>query len=95
MKTQRQSKKQRRDFIKICGSVVAAAASGSMGKFAVAGAVNRYEKVQLTMNEKPVRASDLPVGETYIFNYPYVTTPCMIMNIGKSAAASVELTTET
>ncbi len=86
--------RDRRNFIKICGSMMAAAATGSMGPLAHASTEQRYERVQLTLNKEPFSASSLPVGKTYIFNYPYITTPCMIMNIGKRAGTPVELKTE-
>ncbi len=71
-----------------------AAATAGQASRSFAAPENRYDRVLLTLDSKPLKAADLPVGEAFIFNYPYVTTPCMIMNIGKAAETSVELETE-
>ena len=34
---------------------------------------------------RSLRLDDLEVGENYVFHYPYVTTPCFILNLGKPA----------
>jgi Rieske Fe-S protein len=44
--------------------------------------------------QRPVRTSDLVVGENYIFHYPYVTTPCFLVNLGTPTSQQVELQTE-
>lgn len=36
----------------------------------------------------------MSVGEAYVFNYPYVTTPCFIINLGKPAVDNGPLKTE-
>jgi Rieske Fe-S protein len=42
----------------------------------------------------PLRADQLEVGATYVFPYPYVSTPCFLINLGREAAAGPELETE-
>lgn len=84
--------KSRRNFLKICGSMLAAAATGTAN--VSAAPVSRHARVKLMRDGRQLRADDLQVGRTYIFNYPYVTTPCMLVNLGKRLDAPVELQTE-
>lgn len=42
----------------------------------------------------PMRYADLVVGENYIFHYPYVTTPCFLLNLGEPIKTSLSLSTE-
>ena len=41
-----------------------------------------------------VTPQTLDVGVTYVFNYPYVTTPCFLLNLGKPADGNELLKTE-
>ncbi len=43
---------------------------------------------------QPVTAESLEEGVSYVFNYPYVTTPCFLLNLGKPANGSERLKTE-
>ena len=45
------------------------------------------------MGLKPVRASSLNVGETYIFHYPFISTPCFLIDLGKSVKSRNTLKT--
>lgn len=77
----------RRGFVKLCTTAVALAAA-SPALFAQPGTApsRRYERVKLVDNrERPLGAKTLTVGETYLFYYPYVTTPCFLINLGKPA----------
>jgi Rieske Fe-S protein len=48
--------------------------------------LRRYQRVRLVDgSERPVTASDLKVGENYLFHYPYISTPCFLLNLGKAA----------
>ncbi len=85
----------RRKFFGICGSVVTALSAVRPAPAQVSPAASRhYNRVLLTRNSQPIRTRDLEVGQTYIFHYPYVTTPCMIFNLGEAADAVPSLTTE-
>ena len=35
------------------------------------------------MYKRQVSASSLEIGETYLFHYPYVSTPCFLIDLGK------------
>jgi len=84
----------RRQFIKICaGAGVAVAANpGLMAR--PAGELRPGERVRLVDTEgRKLRARDLTVGESYVFHYPYVTTPCFLIDLGERAGAGAELET--
>lgn len=51
-----------------------------------------YEKAQLVdAAGNPIKASALNVETNYIFNYPYASTPCMIINLPEPTVQEVEL----
>ncbi|MDD2951343.1 MAG: sulfur oxidation protein, partial [Sulfuricurvum sp.] len=55
-----------------------------------------YEKVQLVDGAgTPIKASSLEKEVTYIFNYPYASTPCMIINLPEPTEQEVTLKSET
>lgn len=82
---------QRRTFIKGC-----AASAFSLSAFAnPSGEVRFYERVELhDVHNAPLRASTLAANQNYIFHYPFASTPCFLLNLGKSAGRAVTLKTE-
>ena len=82
---------QRRTFIKGC-----AASAFSLSAFAnPSGEVRFYERVELhDVHNAPLRASTLAPNQNYIFHYPFASTPCFLLNLGKSAGRAVTLKTE-
>lgn len=51
-----------------------------------------YEKAQLVdAAGAPIKASALAKEVNYIFNYPYASTPCMLINLPKPTAQNIEL----
>ena len=84
---------KRRDFIGVC------AAAGALATHPVWGAGDLrprfYTRVRLVQNGKPLRASTLTPNRNYIFHYPYESTPCFLLNLGKPAGQRVALKTET
>ncbi len=84
----------RRQFFKVCGAYVAALAS-SYPTHGNSATTRQYaERVQLMRDKKPIGFEDFQPGQTYIFNYPYVTTPCMIFNVGNRVDHQIKLTME-
>jgi arsenite oxidase small subunit len=85
---------QRRDFIGACAATCAlsthdllAAASDLKPRL--------YERVQLTdTGGRPLKAASLVAGRNYIFHYPFETTPCFLLNLGKPTGRDVQLKTE-
>lgn len=54
-----------------------------------------YEKAQLLdASGAPIKASSLEKEVTYIFNYPYASTPCMIINLPEPTSQEVTLKSE-
>lgn len=57
--------------------------------------VHRYNRVKLVdVRKKPISPQGLEEGVSYVFNYPYVTTPCFLLNLGKPANGNELLKTE-
>ena len=87
---------QRRAFLRGCAQ--AATAIGALPS-TLAEASNaplkRYERVRLVnADQRPVAASELEVGRSYIFNYPFVTTPCFLIDLGRPVSHNEALHTE-
>src|SRR5688572_18374437 len=85
---------KRRDFIRVC------AAAGALGAHPVFGGADLrprfYTRVQLVdASGRALRASTLAPNRNYIFHYPYESTPCFLLNLGRPANRPVTLKTET
>jgi len=91
---------ERRSFLKIVGATgaVVAVDPATIGQtlFAKDGSLyKRYAKVQLVdAAGKPVTTDKLHEGENYVFNYPYVGTSCLLVDLPERTAEDVELTDE-
>lgn len=89
----------RRNFFKIAavGAAVAIAPSTITGRlYASEGALfEAYEKVQLVDNDgNPIKASTLKKEINYVFNYPFVGTPSLLIDLGEKTAENVTLKSE-
>ncbi|MEJ2515618.1 MAG: hypothetical protein P8102_10395 [Gammaproteobacteria bacterium] len=87
-------KLDRRLFLKLCASagVMVAADPGRLAR--AAGSLETGQPARLVdTNGQPLRCSELEVGTNYVFHYPYVSTPCFLLNLGKPAEPGEELTT--
>jgi arsenite oxidase small subunit len=84
---------QRRDFI---GACAATCALGTREAFAAADLKPRlYSRALLTDEQgRPLKAASLVAGRNYIFHYPFETTPCFLLNLGKPTVSDVPLKTE-
>jgi len=86
---------KRRTFFKLCASAVAMATASSRLLAEEGGSARRYRRTILVDESgKPARAADLEVGEGYLFHYPFVTTPCFLLNLGRPATQQATLRTE-
>lgn len=89
---------ERRDFLKITGTSAAAIAIAPSLITTELRADNgnlfkTYEKVQLKdADGNPLKASALVEEETYVFNYPHVATPALLVNLKTPTAQEVKLT---
>lgn len=74
----------RRRFVRMCASVAALVGANPALLAQSHGPIHRYQRVQLVdERERPITAADLRVGENYLFYYPYVSTPCFLLNLGR------------
>lgn len=89
----------RRNFLKVVAGATVIAVNPSLIRgnlYAADGMLYQaYEKAQLVDTAgKPIKASLLEKEVTYIFNYPYASTPSMLINLPKPTGKDVELTSE-
>jgi Rieske Fe-S protein len=82
---------QRREFVSFCAAAAATAAAPALG----ADAQPRFYSRARLVDERgaPLRAGAIPAGRNLIFHYPYESTPCFLLNLGKPAAAAAQLQT--
>jgi Rieske Fe-S protein len=85
---------ERRHFVKLC-----AAAAGGAALPGAADAANssaRLYKRATLVDDKgaPIRIGTLKVGQNYIFDYPYSSTPCFLLRLDRPAPGGIELKTE-
>ncbi len=90
----------RRNFLKVVAAgatVVAVNPSLIGGKlYASDGSLFKaYEKAQLVdASGNPIKITALEKEVNYIFNYPYASTPCMLVNLPKPTEKEVELVSD-
>jgi Rieske Fe-S protein len=74
---------ERRDFLKACAASAASAAAPTL---AADARVHPYARAKLVdEGGKPILAKAVPANRNLIFHYPYETTPCFLLNLGKPA----------
>ena len=81
---------ERRDFIKFC----AASAAATGPSLAADASPSYYTRARLVgPDEKALKASAIPVERNLIFHYPFASTPCFLLNLGRPAKSSAKLRT--
>jgi arsenite oxidase small subunit len=81
---------ERREFVKFC----AASVLMSPGAVAADARPRFYSRAKLVdEGGRAMRAAAIPVHQNLIFHYPFAATPCFLLNLGKPAAAPVQLRT--
>jgi Rieske Fe-S protein len=85
----------RRSIIRLCSSFLTAL-SVSPELFALpAQPVKRFHPVLLTDSyHKPLNCNELVTETEYIFHYPYKSTPCFLIDLGKPVTGGNDLYTE-
>ena len=85
---------QRREFIR-AGAAGLAAAGAAHGAQAAGEATPRlYPRARLVDAQgKPLRAAQLPAQRNLIFHYPYQSTPCFLLNLGRPVTGAATLQT--
>ncbi len=86
----------RRRFVQLCASAAAlVGANPSLLAAPEEAPVRRYDRVQLVDPDgQPLPASRLEVGRNYVFHYPFVGTPCFLLDVGTPVDGGARLTTE-
>jgi Rieske Fe-S protein len=89
----------RRVFLKVVAGAAAVAVSPSLIRGNLYAADGRlyvgYEKAQIVdAAGVPIKVSALEKEVTYIFNYPYASTPCMLINLPEPTQQEVALKSE-
>ncbi len=80
---------QRREFIKFCAATTAV---GGAPALAADARAHFYSRARLIDAEgAPIRAKEVPVERNLIFLYPYASTPCFLLNLGRPAKAAARL----
>src|SRR3954466_8649535 len=86
---------KRRDFVQVCAASAAGVALPD-SKAASTLQARTYKRVKL-VDEKgqPVRPASLTTGATYVFDYPFESTPCFLLRLDKPTRTNIALKTET
>ena len=85
---------ERRDFVKLCAAAAGAASLPEPGHAATLTA-RMYRRAKLVDDRgAPIRLAELQVGRNYVFDYPYSSTPCFLLRLGKPTHGGVALRTE-
>src|SRR3954449_7111388 len=82
---------ERREFVTFCVASAAAAASPAV---AADSQPRFYSRTRLVdAKGAPIHGKSVPREQNLIFHYPYAATPCFLLNLGRPAAAPVQLKT--
>lgn len=86
---------KRRGFVKLCAAAVAGITASPETLASNHQQYHRYGRVALVHPETgaPVGPGALEVGETYVFHYPFVSTPCFLIDLGKAVKSRNQLQT--
>jgi Rieske Fe-S protein len=72
----------RRDFVKLCATSVAVCGAQRAALATVEGHARSYRPATLVdRTGRPIRAAELLPDRNYVFHYPYVGTPCFLLNL--------------
>lgn len=85
----------RRGFMRVCTTAVAAvAAHPALLAASTDAAVHLHERTRLiSATGEPLTGAGLEPGQSYVFNYPFVTTPCFLLNLDQPVQYGLELET--
>ncbi len=85
----------RRDFVKLCASAVALAGLRPEIVLGDNAVPREYQRVRLIdADNRAFTPARFKVGETYLFHYPYVSTPCFLVDLGHATQKTAALVTE-
>ncbi len=87
---------ERRGFVKLCAGAVVSVAAAPAVLANGSQTWREYPHARLVAGDgsaTPVRLGDLEVGKAYVFHYPYVATPCFLIDLGRPVAGDADLET--
>lgn len=74
---------------------VAASPAVPLAKSSAPLNARKYERVKLVDGDgRAIRAKSLKANHNYVFNYPYASTPCFLLNLDQRLPEKVSLSTE-
>ena len=83
---------KRREFVQLCSAAAACAAAAA---FPADRAVRLHGRARLVDERgQPIRPEALAPDVTYVFDYPFVATPCFLIRLDRPTPQAVELRTE-
>ena len=84
----------RRHFVKLCAATATTVTAAPEALATTSDHHVLFDPVQLvTPDNAPLQATALETGETYLFFFPHVTTPCFLINLGKPVSTPHALKT--
>ena len=84
----------RRGFVRLCASALGMIGVNPELLAQPDARLHRYQRVRLVdANGSPITAKTLTIGENFVFSYPFATTPCFLLNLGRPTNAT-DLKTE-
>lgn len=85
----------RRNFVKLCASALALVGAAPHLLAGQNNVAHRYHRAKLVDQEdRPITAARLKTGENYLFYYPYISTPCFLIDLGRATATNAALQTK-
>lgn len=85
----------RRRFVKLCAAAAAAVSTGACMLTRETETLQRFPRALLVDRQgRPIAVDKLAIGRSYIFHYPYVSTPCFLLNLDKPVNGGTPLRTE-
>jgi arsenite oxidase small subunit len=75
---------ERRDFLVACSATLLTSVAASPLLASPATAIKRYQASILSDEQgRPLRASTIKPLTNYLFHYPYLATPCLLIDMGR------------
>ena len=86
---------ERRSFLESCAALGGAATLGAWSAAAADVEPRRYARARLVdVHGEPLKARALAADTNYVFNYPYASTPCFLLNLREPVGAAAKLRRE-
>jgi arsenite oxidase small subunit len=85
---------ERRTFVKLCTGMAVVLAANPARLLAQSGEAKSYQRAKLVDSSgKAVSVKTLEKDASYIFQYPYKGTPCVLLNLGSPLGGGAQLKT--